>query len=138
VLLDSPDAALRPGMSARAEILAATRSAALVVPIQAVVERKPLAAKPAEGQLPPSGAAETEEIKVVFAVESDKARQHPVTVGLTDETHAELTSGVEEGAVVINGPYRVLKNLKDGDAVKVSKEAEDGDTAEAKAKMETD
>jgi HlyD family secretion protein len=135
VLLDAPDAALRPGMSARAEILTATAKAALVIPIQAVVERKPLAEK---GALAPTAAGDTE-IKVVFVVEQGKARQRPVTVGLTDETNAEVTEGVAEGAVVVNGPYRILKKLKDGDAVKVTKESEDRDKkSEAEASVEAD
>jgi HlyD family secretion protein len=135
VLLDAPDAALRPGMSARAEILTATAKAALVIPIQAVVERKPLAEK---GALAPTAAGDTE-IKVVFVVEQGKARQRPVTVGLTDETNAEVTEGVAEGAVVVNGPYRILKKLKDGDAVKVTKESEDRDKqSEDKASVEAD
>ncbi len=47
------------------------------------------------------------------------------SVGLSDETHAEISSGVEEGDVVVTGPYRTLKNLKDGDAVKISRVKED-------------
>lgn len=134
VLLDAPDAALRPGMSARAEILTATAKAALVIPIQAVVERKPLAEKGA-----PAAATADSEIKVVFVVEQGKARQRPVTVGLTDETNAEVTAGLAEGAMVVNGPYRILKKLKDGDAVKVTKESEDRDKqSEAKASVEAD
>ena len=136
VLLDAPDAALRPGMSARAEILTATSRAVLVVPIQAVVERKPLAAQQAEA---PAGGDTEEEVKVVFAVEQGKARQHAVSIGLTDETHAEVREGLEEGAQVITGPYRAVKKLKDGDAVKISKESEDRDKeSEAKAKVEAD
>jgi len=121
-------------MSARAEILTATAAAALVIPIQAVVERKPVAGKAA----PAAGTGDSE-IKVVFVVEQGKARQRPVTIGLTDETSAEVRDGVAEGGMVVNGPYRVLKKLKDGDAVKVTKESEDRDKqSEAKASAEAD
>jgi len=134
VLLNSPDAALRPGMSARAEILTATSKQALVIPIQAVVERKPLAADKGGG-----GTVAEDEIKVVFVVEQGKARQRPVTIGLTDETAAEVTQGLEENATVVTGPYRAIKKLKDGEAVKVAKESEDTDKeSEAKAKVEVD
>jgi len=136
VLLDAPDAALRPGMSARAEVLTATSKAALVIPIQAVVERKPLPAKAGAAAAAPASEAE---IKVVYVVEQGKARQRPVTIGLSDETSAELTGGLSEGAIVVNGPYRLLKNLKDGDAVRVTKESEDRDKqSEAKRKVEAD
>jgi HlyD family secretion protein len=136
VLLDAPDAALRPGMSARAEILTATAKEALVIPIQAVVERKPLADKAAS---PPAAGGGDDEVKVVFVVEQGKARQRPVSIGLTDETSAEVKDGLADAAMVVNGPYRVLKKLKDGDAVKVTKESEDRDKqSEAKASVEAD
>jgi HlyD family secretion protein len=139
VLLDAPDAALRPGMSARAEILTATSKAALVIPIQAVVERKPLAAAQKDGAAAGAAPATDEEIKVVFVVEQGKARQRPVAIGLTDETSAEVTQGLDEGATVVTGPYRAVKKLKDGDAVKVTKESEERDRqSEAKPTVEAD
>jgi hypothetical protein len=123
-------------MSARAEILTATAKEALVIPIQAVVERKPLADKAAS---PPAAGGGDDEVKVVFVVEQGKARQRPVSIGLTDETSAEVKDGLAEAAMVVNGPYRVLKKLKDGDAVKVTKESEDRDKqSEAKASVEAD
>jgi HlyD family secretion protein len=139
ILLDAPDTALRPGMSARAEILTATSKAALVIPIQAVVDRKPLASDQVSGAAPAAGAASEKEVKVVFVVEAGKARQRPVAVGLTDETSAEVTQGLADGATVVTGPYRALKGIKDGDAVKVSKESEESDKqSESKAKVEVD
>jgi len=40
---------------------------------------------------------------------------------------------------VVTGPYRAIKKLKDGEAVKVAKESEDTDKeSEAKAKVEVD
>ena len=47
--------------------------------------------------------------------------------GLSDETHVELLSGVKPGEQVVTGPYRTLKDLKDGDAVHVSKTSEEED-----------
>lgn len=123
IQLDDADEALRPGMSVRASIRAEAHANALVVPIQSVVERPPLdaAGKPLEG------AAGNEEIKVAFVVENGKARQRPVTLGLSDETHIEILKGLDTGAKMITGPYRILRDLKDGDTVQVSltTEAED-------------
>lgn len=123
IQLDDADEALRPGMSVRASIRAEAHADALVVPIQSVVERPPLdaAGKPLEG------AAGNEEIKVAFVVENGKARQRPVTLGLSDETHIEILKGLDTGAKMITGPYRILRDLKDGDTVQVSltTEAED-------------
>ncbi len=144
VLLDQPDDALRPGMSVRAEINTATHADALVVPIQAVVDRPPLAvqepqeaeeAEAAEGRdraksekAPAKKAgADEDEIKVVFVVEDGKARQRPVATGISDETHVEILSGVAAGDQVVTGPYRILRDLKHGDAVRVSETDEDAD-----------
>jgi len=126
VLLDDPDPDLRASMSVRAEIHTAAHGEALVVPIQAVVEREPMAAGKA-GAGAPTGAAKAGAVKVVFVVEDGKARQRKVTSGISDETHVELTSGVKPGEVVVTGPYRVLKELKDGDALTISKTSEEED-----------
>jgi HlyD family secretion protein len=122
ILLEKPDEKLRPGMSARAEIHTEKSADTLVVPIQAVVERPPLPADgSAGGGEGAAGSSEEEEIKVVFVIEDDKARQRPVETGLSDTTGVEISSGLDAGIRVITGPYRALKNLKHGDAVKVSK-----------------
>ncbi|HTQ81616.1 MAG TPA: efflux RND transporter periplasmic adaptor subunit [Thermoanaerobaculia bacterium] len=142
ILLSDADDRLRPGMSVRSEILALSKTAALVLPIQAVVERPPLKeqenpgkAKPAadasrSGE--PGGGDDSGEIKVVFVIggsggDGGKARQRPVETGISDETRVEITAGLKAGERVVIGPYRTLRDLKDGDPVFVSKtsEAED-------------
>lgn len=119
ILLDKPDEDLRAGMSVRAEIHTAARPSALVVPIQAVVERSPVK----DGKV----LEDEEEIKVVFVIEAGEVRQRPVHTGISDETHVELTSGVKAGEEVVTGPYRTLKEMKDGDKVTVSTTSEDQD-----------
>ncbi|MEO8347946.1 MAG: efflux RND transporter periplasmic adaptor subunit [Acidobacteriota bacterium] len=101
---------LRPGMTARARIQAESRKGVLVVPIQAIVEKKD-----ADGKSGSSSNPEGQ--KIVYRVEGGKARAAPVEVGLNDETRAEILSGVKEGEKIAVGPYRTLKNLKDGAAV---------------------
>ena len=120
LLFDRPDEDLRPGMSVRAEIDTATHKGALVVPIQAVVDRPPL---DAEGE----PKEDADEIKVVFVVADGKAPQRPVKTGLSDETHVEIVSGLKPGEEVVAGPYRILRDLKHDDAVRISEtsEAED-------------
>ena len=60
-----------------------------------------------------------EEVEVVFVIQEGKAVQRPVETGLSDETHVEITRGVEAGEQVVTGPYRVLKDLDHGDAVQI-------------------
>lgn len=128
VLFDTPDENLRPGMSARAAIDTAKSADALVIPIQAVVERVPV--HPPGTPKPETPEAE---IRVVFKVVAGKVVQTPVQVGLSDATGIEITGGLAAGDKVVTGPYRSLKKLKDGDPVTVTKEAdEEADKDKAK------
>ena len=58
-----------------------------------------------------------------------------VETGISDELYVEIIDGLTDGQEVIIGPYRTLKNLHAGDAVKMEKkkddEDEDGDEEEA-------
>ena len=59
--------------------------------------------------------------KVVFLVKDGKAVRVPVETGISDNTHIQITSGVETGDEVIIGGYRILsRTLKNGDAVTVN------------------
>lgn len=123
VLFDAPDPALRPGMSVRAEISTAEKTDVLVVPIQAIVNRPPIGD---DGE----PDAEQDEIAVVFVLEGeeeDEVGQVPVDTGLTDPTHAEILSGLEEGRKVVTGPYRALKDLEHGDPVRLQGDDEDSE-----------
>jgi HlyD family secretion protein len=133
ILLDEPDGALRPGMSVRAEVETARNEDVLLAPIQAVVDRPPLestdgesGAEGGEDRAGPGDAGRgDDELQVVFVVADDVARQRAVTTGLSDATRVEITAGVEEGDSVVVGPYRALKDLEDGDAVRVRDEGDD-------------
>jgi HlyD family secretion protein len=115
VLIDTPDDALLPGMSARAEIKTEAKTDAVVVPIQSVVERKPLDDKGKVDE-------DADEVKVVFAIETGKVHQKTVKTGISDATNVELISGIEEGVQVVSGPYRSLKALKEAQKVQVVEE----------------
>ena len=41
----------------------------------------------------------------------------PVTTGIAGERYFEALSGLEEGDLVITGPFEVVRNLDDGDPV---------------------
>jgi HlyD family secretion protein len=122
VLLDQPDADLKAGMSVRAEIITAEHEGALVVPIQAVVERLP---RDEEGE----ELEDEDEVRIAFVIgEDDTVRQQPVEAGLSDTTHVEILEGLAEGDRVVTGPYRSLKELEHGDPVRVR--AEDDEESE--------
>ena len=51
-----------------------------------------------------------------------KAKMTEVATGISDATHVAINSGVRGGDQVITGPFRILKKLRDGDAVQITKE----------------
>jgi HlyD family secretion protein len=122
-----------PGMSGQATISTETHDQALIVPLQAVTVRteKQLAAgKEKKDDAPPPEASTTAARKpsreplqkVVFVVEDGKARVRRVETGLASENDIELVSGVKEGEVIVEGPYKLLsRDLADGKPVKTEK-----------------
>jgi len=121
VAIDNSDDRLRPGMTSQVSIITNTASNTPGVPIQSVVERVPPSASKAKG-------AESEEDenlpkkKYVFLINSGKVKMTEVTPGISDATHVAIVSGLKIGDQVVTGPFRLLKKLKDGDAVEVTKE----------------
>jgi HlyD family secretion protein len=134
IALTVPVPGALPGMSGQATISTETHDQALIVPLQAVSVRteKQLAAgkEPKDGGPPepePAGTAAKKATreplqKVVFVVEDGKARVRRVETGLASENDIELVSGVKEGEVIVEGPYKLLsRELADGKAVKTEK-----------------
>jgi HlyD family secretion protein len=105
-LTDTKGVNLRPGMSCRAEIFAATRERVLATPIQAIRVEEDLTQKVTK--------------RYVFVEHGGVAKRVEVQAGLSDDTYQELTGGIGEGDAVITGPDRVLRALKDGDRVVVT------------------
>jgi len=105
-LTDTKGVNLRPGMSCRAEIFAATRERALATPIQAIRVEEDLTQKVTK--------------RYVFVARGGVAKRIEIQAGLSDDTYQELTGGIGEGDPVITGPDRVLRALKDGDRIVVA------------------
>ena len=127
VAIDDPHPSLRPAMTAKVDILTATSEDAVTVPVQAVVNRR----LDEDGEeVRGSDAKSYDEVDVVYLIEDDKAAVHTVVVGVSDVLHVEITDGLAVGDEVVIGPYRTLKNLKNGDAVKVEEKKSDDKGAE--------
>jgi len=112
---------LRPGMTATANITTKTRQNVVAVPLQAIVEKQPTPTPtPAAGQAPaPEPApADRKGIKGVYVMDGGKVKFVAVETGITGESDIEITSGVAADMEVVTGPSRVLRTLKEGDAVK--------------------
>lgn len=157
IALDTVDAQLRPGMTAKARVETARVDRAIAIPIQAVMLRpskdvdasiagdavkdsaktagaKPVETKDAKSDKP----GDTKEC--VFVVDNGKAKLRPVKSGISDETSVAILEGLKDGEMVVTGPYRALRDLKHGDAIK-EKKADDGKGAKdegAKAEVKVD
>jgi HlyD family secretion protein len=102
-LIEPQAVAVRPGMSARAEIYTESSENALAVPLQAVLYDE-------------DADADAEQ-PYVFVVENGHAVRRDVTVGLSSDTLMEITTGLSAGDTVVSGPFRMLRDLRDGDPV---------------------
>ncbi len=119
--LDATEADLRPDLSATADIITDTRPNALSVPIIALTVRpdSAVAASTAEeggsdvGRQP--GATDVEG---VFVVENGTATFRPVEIGIAGQEYFEVLQGLAEGDTVVAGPYQLIRQLRDGDAVR--------------------
>jgi HlyD family secretion protein len=125
VALDQPDPRVRPGMTAKVEITTKTAPGAIAVAQQAVQTRW-LDDKGKEVQRR-EGDTSQREVSAVYALAGGKAGRREVKAGVHDELWVEVTEGLAEGDEIITGPYRTLRALKDGDAVRREKPAKKKD-----------
>ena len=120
VTILDPPGGVRPGFSVSAEIETGHANAVPVVPIQALVTRE----KPA-GKDAPEGSATDKIEEGVYLLEGGAVRFVPVKTGLTGSLEIEVKDGLTPGQEIVIGPFRALRELKDGDKVVVQKEAEE-------------
>ncbi|MBK5256043.1 MAG: efflux RND transporter periplasmic adaptor subunit [Vicinamibacteria bacterium] len=116
VHIKDPPTNIRPGLSVQADILTGFKAQAIVIPIQALVVRD-IEVKP--GEAPRPGAPRDEE--GVYLIENDKARFQKVKTGLLGELSLEVLEGLLGGETLINGPFKVLREIKPGDLVRADK-----------------
>ncbi len=146
VTLEGEIAEVRPGFTCTAEITTEKRPQAVAVPIQALTVREllydekgnvihePRPPKPSRFRFgpsvtPPVSASTNTELKPgqkreetegVFVIRDNKAVFVAVKVGIAGERYFEVTSGLKDGDRVITGPFDTVRNMYDGDLVKVN------------------
>ncbi len=146
VRFDQPDPRLKPGMTADVDIETQTHRDVIAVPIQSLVarsrgvlDRDRKAAEKRAGKATGgrgTAAADTldqeardkrdkEIVEGVYKVVDGVATFVPVTSGIADDTRIEVSGDLQEGAEVVSGPYRVLRDLKEGTRIKETKGAVD-------------
>jgi HlyD family secretion protein len=128
---------VRPGFTCTADITTATRKDVVSLPIQATTvrelvydEKGNVVKEPEAGQKKPRrpGPAAVAELKPgqtkkdtegIFVIKDGKAVFRPVKTGIAGEKYFEVLSGAQAGDEVITGPFNSVRDLKDGDPVKV-------------------
>jgi len=129
---------VRPGFTCTATITTATRKNAMGVPIQAMTVRERIFDEkgqmitpelPARGSAPRPATAQPaaelkpgqtrKEVEGVFVIENGRAVFAPVKTGIAGEKYFEVLEGLKENQEVITGPFASVRNLHEGDEVKV-------------------
>jgi len=145
IRISEPGVALRPGMSANADIETKTAENVVAVPIQSVTVRSRDGAKTIEQlaedrdrkdrESQGDGAAASVNEKqqsdreradrlalqrVVFVRSGDTVKQVSVETGIGDTSHIEIKSGLKAGDEVVTGSFSVItRTLKDGSAIRI-------------------
>jgi HlyD family secretion protein len=139
---------LRPGMTADVEITTDTRDDVIAVPISALVARdrkvverqkkehedrlagggKAMANNKSDDEQEDDSDSKKDEklLEGVFVNKDGKAIFHPVRTGISDDTHIEVFGELPEGAEIVTGPYKTLREMKYGDGVKSDKGGKGG------------
>ena len=148
ISIPDPEVALRPGMSATADIETATASDVVVVPIQSVTVRskdsdlspeereRRTAEQSARDKAEDNRADVTNEAidrqkarsekeklqRVVFVKNGETVAMKVVETGISDNTFLEIRKGIAPGDEVVSGSYTAIsRKLKDGAKVEIEK-----------------
>jgi HlyD family secretion protein len=137
VILDEQVPDVRPGFTCTADITTAVRNNVASVPIPSVAVRELV--YDANGQVvktprnphrrrnvePVASASELKpgqtrkETEGVFVVRSGHVEFVPIKMGIAGDKYFEVLSGLQVGDQVVTGPYNSVRNIADGDPVKV-------------------
>ncbi len=149
VTIDGQIEGVRPGFTCTASITTDTRTQVSSVPIAAMVVRemivddkgeivrqkrdektgRPATTAPGPNDDLPAGQSR-KELEGVFLMKDNAAVFVPVKTGIAGERFFEVLSGLKDGDQVITGPFNSVRDLKDGDKVRLdpaaAKAAKDG------------
>lgn len=118
ITLENTDQHLKPGLSASADIIVSEKKDVLAVPIAALVVRE---IPKVEGEKVSGNNNQKKEEEGVFIVEHSRAKFQPVKKGIMGGMMVEIESGLTEGQEIVSGPYSALRDLKDGNLLKVER-----------------
>lgn len=123
---------IKPGMTASVDITTDHKTDVVKVPAGAVVMRpegtgrennadssssEDSSANSDQTESASAAEREEEDIDGIFVVKESEAKFVQVKTGIRDQQYVEITSGLSESDSVITGPYRLLRTIKQGQAV---------------------
>ncbi|MFP4459442.1 MAG: efflux RND transporter periplasmic adaptor subunit [Candidatus Zixiibacteriota bacterium] len=108
---------IRSGMSVTTEIITEHAEDVVSVPIQSIIS----GLTKAEISRLKAEKENIENKEFVFINENGIAKKIEVETGISDANYIEMKSGIEEGDVVITGPYQEIRNIYDGKPIEVNK-----------------
>jgi len=117
VKVQAPPPSTRPGFSVTADIITDVKQKVAAVPLAAVIVRDS-----PRGEKNEAGKLKTEQ--GVYALRDGKAVFASIKTGITGELMVEVVSGVPAGEEIVTGPFKALREIKDGDRVKKMSEKE--------------
>jgi HlyD family secretion protein len=122
VLIDTQGLRIFSGLSADVDIETKRYDDVIKVPSQAVLGRAP-------ESLPPDMRSRSEvdatkaTVPVVYRYVNGKAVVTPVSIGASDLTHTLIKSGLNEGDVIVVGPFKALEALAHDQKLKGEQDA---------------
>jgi len=139
VQLDDQIPDVRPGFTCTADITTATRKQSMAVPIQAMavremifdkdgkIVRQPRDEKKRRASVQATGTADAlpagqakKETEGVFVFRDEKFAEFvPVKTGIAGDKYFEVLEGLKAGERVVTGPFNSVRDLQDGDAIRV-------------------
>jgi HlyD family secretion protein len=118
----NPPETIRPGFSVTADILTGRKEGATAIPIQALVVRDVPKKDGKAAAASSAGRPQTEE--GVYLVKNQKLAFEKVVTGLAGELMIEVKTGPKVGEEIVTGPFKVLRQVKEGDKVIIEKEGD--------------
>jgi len=124
VLLDTEDERVYSGLTANVEIEVETFDDTLLVPSQAVVDKRVDELPREIRENNPLVNLDKTFAQVVYVFDNGKAKLLPVKTIASNLNKAALADGIDIGTQVIVGPLRTLQTLSNGDTVRLAKDDE--------------
>ncbi len=121
ITLRDPPLGIRPDLSATADVITDTRDNVPSIPITALtlMDAEDFEELPNENIPGSSADPSGRDIEGVFVVEGDIVRFRRVEVGIAGENYFEVVSGVELGTSIVAGSFQAIRDLSDGDQIKI-------------------